>query len=338
MQQWPMDQLKAMRVFRQVVDADSFAAAARALDMAPAVVTRQIAHLESRLGVRLLNRTTRRLALTAAGAAYLERVRAILHDVDEAEASAVESTQQTRGHLRLLAPPAIVVHQLARHLPRFHAAQPLVTLEIVSPGPVATVDDQYDITLLMGREVPDADFVARRLARAEVILCASPHYLDRNGRPRHPGELGALEVILPPLTHLQRGGLTFFAAASADDVAAQTFTLPSPRRAPLSTTHLDTMYAAAVAGVGVAALPSYVIGNALVRQRLECVLPQWRLSSTTLWAAMPSRQHLPARTRAFLDFLLQVFGGEDRDPWLAASGFEAMRPGFDSGAGDVAST
>ena len=100
----------------------------------------------------------------------------------------------------------------------------------------------------------------------------------------------------------------------------RTYTALPVRRPALSTSHIDTMYAAALAGLGVAGLPSFVIEDALMEHALERVLPSWRLFSLTLWAAMPTRKHVPARTRVFLDFLLQVFGGEDRDPWLAAAG------------------
>ena len=114
-----MDQLKAMRVFARVIDEGSFAKAARAMDLAPAVVTRLVAELEEHLGARLINRTTRRLALTDIGESYLERTRGILADLDEAEALASASTAEPRGHLRVLVPPGFAVHQLAKHLPRF---------------------------------------------------------------------------------------------------------------------------------------------------------------------------------------------------------------------------
>src|ERR1700754_4216630 len=116
-----MDQLRAMRVFSRVIDAGGFAKAANALDIAPAVATRLVADLEEHLGARLINRTTRRLALTDIGEMYLERARQILSDVEEAESLARSAGSDPRGHLRVLAPPAFAVHQLAKHLPRFHA-------------------------------------------------------------------------------------------------------------------------------------------------------------------------------------------------------------------------
>jgi DNA-binding transcriptional LysR family regulator len=320
-----MDQLRAMKVFARVVDEGGFAKAARALDMAPPVVTRIVAELEAHLSARLLNRTTRSLALTEVGEAYLDKVRAILVEVEESEALADESTREPRGHLRVLCPPAVAVHQLAKHLPRFCAQFPQITLELHSPGPVETLDESFDVTLIAARGPLQGDFVARRLALSEVITCASPEYLDRRGRPLHPRELALHEALIPPISELQRG-LTFSRGMPGDGGndtrGGETFTVVPPRRSSLSSAHIDTMYAAALAGLGVAGLPSFVIEDALMEHALERVLPGWRLFSTTLWAAMPTRQHVPARTRAFVDFLLQVFGGEDRDPWLAAAGCE----------------
>lgn len=320
-----MDQLRAMKVFSRVVDEGGFAKAARALDMAPPVVTRMVAELETHLGARLLNRTTRSIALTEVGEAYLEKVRAILIEVEEAEALASEATTEPRGNVRVLCPPAVAVHQLAKHLPRFRAAYPQVTIEITAPGPVETLDESYDITILSARGALQGDFVARRLARSEVVLCASPEYLDHRGRPSHPSELVGHDAIMPPVSELQRG-LTFVSGQWGDDEpGGETYTVVIPGRPMLATTHIDTMYAAALAGLGVAGLPSFVVEDALLEHALERMLPEWRLFDTVLWAALPTRKHVPARTRALLDFMLETFGGEDRDPWLAAAGCETAR-------------
>lgn len=317
-----MDSLRAMRVFARVIDEGSFAGAARALDLAPAVVTRLVAELEEHLGARLMNRTTRRIALTEIGEAYLERVRRILADVDEAEALAHAAVAEPRGPVRLLMPPALAVHQLAKHLPRFRARYPLVTVEIVATGPVETVDDSFDLSIMVLRKPPDGHFIARRLARTEVITCASAAYLDRRGRPQHPRELVGHDALIPPISDVQRGML-FYRGGSGEDGADALETFHAvPRCGALSTIHTDINYAAALAGLGIAGLPSFVVADALISHALERVLPEWRLFSSTLWVGMPTRHHLPARTRAMLDFLLEVFGGEDRDPWLAAAGCE----------------
>ena len=244
-----MDQLRAMRVLTQVADAGSFAAAARALDM------------------------------------------------------------------------ALAVHQLAKHLGAFRRQYPQVTVELHSPGPVEAMDPAFDLTILSSRgPLPDGDFIARRLARTEVVLCASPEYLDARGRPEHPRDLEQHDTLLPPISELQRG-ITFFTgatgAAGPGDAPSESVTL-IPQRPVLSTSHIDTTYAGALHGLGIAGLPSFVLEDALLEHALERVLPAWRLFSL----AMPSRKHLPARTRVFLDFLIDLFGGEDSDPWLLAAGCE----------------
>jgi DNA-binding transcriptional LysR family regulator len=175
-----------MRVFVRVIDEGSFAVAARALNVSPAVVTRLVADLEEHLGARLVNRTTRRLALTDIGESYFERVRQILAEVEDAEALASVSTVEARGHVRVLCSPAFSVHQLAKHLPAFRARHPKVSVELTVPDPIETVDDNFDVTILIeGRQPLDGSFIARRLARSEVIACAAPEYLRRSWRRTH---------------------------------------------------------------------------------------------------------------------------------------------------------
>ena len=292
-----------------------------------AIQSVDVAELEDHLGARLINRTTRKLALTDVGAEYLKRARQILADVEEAQALASSATKEAKGLVRVLVPPAIAVHQLSKHLPDFHARHPHVTLELYSPPRVNTVDDEYDITILLEREALKGEFVARRLARTEVILCASPAYLDARGRPEHPRDLPKHDVVLPPASALPGKIELRRTTASLNGSVDEVFEMDPPaRRAVLSTGHTDTIYAAALHGLGVAGLPSFVIEDALQEVGLERILPEWRMYSFTIWAAMPTRKYVPARTRAFLDFLLEIFGGEDADPWLAAAGCPTQTP------------
>jgi DNA-binding transcriptional LysR family regulator len=304
-----------MRVFARVVDEGSFVAAGRKLDLSAAVVTRLVADLEKHLGARLMNRTTRHLSLTDTGEAYLARIRHLLTELDEVEGLASASNTEPRGHLRVLCTPAFAVHQLAKHLKAFRDRFPLVSIELTVAGPSGTVDDDFDVTILTeGRRPLDGAFVARRLARSEVIICAAPEYLDQRGRPTHPSELAGHEIMVP--SFLREITLQTLATAAKP---AETFSMDRPTTG-LSTLHTDTIYAAALAGMGITGLPSFVAADALLESALERVLPQWRLDSMTLYAGMPTRKHIPARTRAFVDFLVETFGGEDRDPWLMAAG------------------
>lgn len=312
-----MDRLHSMQVFCRVIDCQGFAAAARDLNLSPSVVTRLVADLEAHLGARLLNRTTRRLVLTDAGELYLGQVRRILADIQEAEASVRTAATSLRGHLKVLASPAFAAHQLARHLVGFRQRHPGLTIALAAPGMVETLDESFDLSLITTGEAPlDGPFVARRLACSRVILCATPAYMAQHGRPSRPQDLGRHELMVPDEVReitLRPDPLAQGAAAT------ESFTLSS-QQAPLSTTHMDMAYAAALAGLGVAVLPSYVVANALADGRLERVLPGWYFFKVMIYAAMPTRKHVPAKTRAFLDYLLEVFDGSERDPWLDAPG------------------
>lgn len=308
-----------MRVFAKVIDEGSFAGAARALDLSPAVVTRLVADLEAHLGARLIHRTTRRLALTDVGETYLERVRQILAEVEEAEALASSLVAEPKGHLRILVPASFAVHQLAKHLPTFRAQYPKVTVDLTAAGPLESADEGYDITILIvGPRPLDGDFVARRLATTDVVACAAPSYLDRHGRPTRPEELVHHECLVPNLPSAPR----VWRFEQCPGRARSPQAVEIEPRAALTTSHVDTLYAAALAGLGVVGLPSFIVEDALLEHALERILPEWRIMTLTIYAAMPSRKYVPARTRAFMDFLIATFAAEDRDPWLAAAGCE----------------
>jgi DNA-binding transcriptional LysR family regulator len=315
-----MDHLKSMRIFVRILEEGGLASAARALDLAPAVVTRALSDLEAHLGVRLINRTTRRLALTEIGEQYLERTRATLADIDATEALVSSAHSEPRGTVRLRAPTSFAIHQLAKHLPKFHALFPNVTVDVSTFGAVGDLDENHDITILWRHRALEGDFIARRLARSEVILCAAPDYLDRRGRPLHPCELADHAVLLPPATLGRQGELTFYRDSRTGELAdAEVFVFKDKARAPMTTLNADLTYAGSLAGLGICSLPSFVVEDAVLDQALEHVLPEWRLCDATLWACMPSRKHVPTRTRALLEFLVDAFGGSEHDPWLAAA-------------------
>lgn len=319
-----MDQLRSLRVFTQVVAEGSFAGAARVLDMAPAGVTRAIADLETHLGARLLQRTTRSLALTAIGEAYLQRARDVLAELDDADAAAGAQTLLPEGNLKVLCPPAFAVHQLAKHLPAFRQLYPGMTLELAAPGPVEAADDGHDVSILsLGAQPLQGDFVARTLAHSSFVLCAAPAYLARRGCPMEPDDLLRHDGVVPAVSAVRRELTLYRQHTGGDaDVDAEssphkvTLTLPRPA---LSTGQIDMMLAAALAGLGLSGLPSFVAAEALRTGQLVRVLPDWRGATLRLYVAMPVRRHVPARTRVFADFLVRTFGGEPVDPWLEAT-------------------
>jgi DNA-binding transcriptional LysR family regulator len=321
-----MDRLTSMRVFAKVVERGSLASAARDLDLSPAVVTRLLADLEAHLNARLLNRTTRRLALTEVGEAYLERVKQILAEIDEAEALANASVREPRGELRLLMPAPFAAHQFAKHLPRFLARYPKVTVDLeVRPGAGALEgpDEGADITVLIvgTHRKLNGDFVARLLARTEVVICATPEYLDKRGRPTHPSELAQHENLVPVLPNVPREW-SFYRTDEPDGEP-----VVMQAHGTLLTNHVDTLFAAALHGMGLVGLPAFMLEDALLEGVLERVLHDWRLMAFDIYAAMPSRKYLPARTRVMLDYMVETFGGEASDPWLRSAGCESAGMG-----------
>lgn len=172
-----MDRLQAMKVFDRVVEEGSFAAAARAMDMSPPVVTRMVAELEQHLGTRLLQRTTRKLALTDAGETYLQRVRAILGEIEDAEAAA--SMRDLKGALRIVTTPALATHFLAPMVALWHAEYPKLMLDVIIDTLASDRVDEFDVTIMIASDDFDANIVARPLLHGEAIVVASPGYLKR---------------------------------------------------------------------------------------------------------------------------------------------------------------
>jgi len=310
-----MDQLRSLRVFAQVIAEGSFAGAARALDIAPAVVTRAVSDLENHLGVRLLNRTTRSLALTEIGQDYLERARRVLGELDNADALASSVKSAPRGNLRILCPPAFATHQLVKRLPDFCQRYPGIQLELSAPGPVAAADENFDVSILsIGQQPLQGDFVIRPLASSTFVICASPGYLERCGRPVQPNDLILHDGLLADVAAVRRVLTLFREEQCTGEPSRQVLNL-ALHPPVLSTSQLDVLYCAALAGMGVTGLPTFMVNNALRDGLLERVLPDWNGGALQLYAAMPSRKHVPTRTRVFMDFLIEIFGGNQKDPW-----------------------
>ncbi|MCR5864433.1 LysR family transcriptional regulator [Aquincola sp. J276] len=301
-----MDQLRAMRTFVEVAERGAFAAAARALDLDPSAVTRQVAELEGLLGARLLVRSTRRVALTPIGQAYLQRVRTILREVDEAAALASHGQHALQGCVRLIAPALFASRQLMPRLARLQARHPGLAVALET-GPVATACEDHDISIVVQAGPLDGRFVAHRLAGAGLLLCASPGYLQRHGRPLHPGELARHPLLLAELPRRPRGLRLSHASGAAVEVPAAA--------APLHTSQPALCHAGALAGLGIAALPSFAVQEELSQGRLEQVVPDWRLPGLAVHACLPSRRQVPAVVRAMLDFLRAEFPGGTHDAW-----------------------
>ncbi len=292
-----------MRVFQRVVDDGGFAAAARSLDMSPATVTRLFGDLEQHLGARLMQRTTRKMALTEAGEVYLLRVRSILGEIDDAEAAVATNNQELAGTIYVLASPVLASYYLAPQVARWRMRHPKVTLDIaIDPFPETRVDE-FDITFMAMDEGYDANVVARPLARTDWILCAAPAYLKRAGTPLQPGDLAQHDYLKFPWQRGRGNGARRLKLRPLDGVAdAVEVDMP----VALQSDSYDVLYRATLDGAGIAVLSRMLVAQKLKSGELVQVLPEWLFGHLTVFAAVPSRKLIPARTRALLAFLSEL--------------------------------
>lgn len=292
-----MDRLDSMRAFQKVVDEGGFAAAARSMDISPAVVTRLVADLESHMGTRLLHRTTRRVSLTQAGESYLIRLRGILQDLDEVHSSISAQTHELPGILRILMPPAIATYALAPMIAEFCRSYPKVELHVEVDSHDDLPFENYDLTLVPTVDAFGGDVIARRISTSEAILVCSREYLKKRGLPRVPADLASHELLgLKAPGHLQRVWRLI-------DSKNQDKTLDVDVAPSLWINHVETLMRAAIDGAGISSVVSDVVAPHLASGELVRVLPSWITGRFSLYAVLPSRKFLPERTRAFLDFI-----------------------------------
>ncbi|HEY0858642.1 MAG TPA: LysR substrate-binding domain-containing protein [Albitalea sp.] len=294
-----MDRLQSMRVFQQVVDEGGFAAAARKLDLSPAAVTRLVSDLEGHLGVRLLQRTTRRLSLTQAGETYLERLRTILAEIDDAHAVVQSESTSMQGTVRVLAPPVAAAHTLAPAAVAFQRLHAGVHVEIhVEDTPDPAVHE-YDLAVLIGSADIDQDVIARPVILSQAVLCAAPGYLKRHGLPKRPEDLLHQHRCLRLRKPGVRLGPLRLLDPTKDDEAVELDV-----QTVLTANHTDTLLRATLEGGGISSQPLDLLAPLLKSGQVQRVLAPWITARLTLVAVVPSRKYMPARTRAFLDFLV----------------------------------
>ncbi|MGE0348936.1 LysR family transcriptional regulator [Hydrogenophaga sp.] len=294
-----MDRLASMRAFQKVIDEGGFAAAARALDMSPAVITRLVADLEDHLGTRLLHRTTRRVSLTDAGESYLDRVRVILQDLDEAHALVSSQTSDLAGVLRLLAPPVLATHVLAPLVSGFRQAYPKILLDIDVESHREPPIQDYDITLMGANASFDANVVARKVLSSVTVLLASPDYLQRRGTPARPEDLAQHDCLrFKPAGGRTRGWRLLHEHETERFVDIEV-------QPVLWANHTDTLMHAALDGAGITATTIELAAPLIQNGDLVRVLNPWITDRLTMYAALPSRKFMPRRTEVFLDYLIQ---------------------------------
>ena len=293
-----MDKLRSMMVFEQVVAENGFSAAARKLDISPATVTRIVGALEDHLGVRLLQRTTRRHALTPAGEAYLDRVRGILADLEVAEDVARSHALEMSGCIRESSLPGMATHLVAPAIAEFRRQHPKVTIELRSDVLASHAIEANDITLLTDQFVVPAEMVVRRIVETTSILCAAPGYLRRHGEPHLPQDLQQHAVVRLILPDIASGPLRLI---HETDPRREEAVSVSP---VLNCNDHEAVLRSTLDGAGISSQALQVAAPMLRTGQLQRVLAPWIAERFTLTAAFASRRHLPTRIRAFLDHLI----------------------------------
>jgi DNA-binding transcriptional LysR family regulator len=304
-----MDRFTAMQVFARVVEDGSFAKAADRLGISTSACSRHIAELEAHLDVRLLNRTTRRLSLTESGQAFYERCVQVLTDLAEAEQAAAMSTTRPRGTLKLSCGISFGVRHIARLVGAFAARHPEVRFDVqLSDRFVDLVEEGFDLAIRIG-ESPTQNLIARKLGETRLVPCAAPVYLREHGAPVTPADL-AQHACLTYEYLPQRSNWRFQDRAGGEHTVRVA--------GPVHANNADLLAAAAVEGIGIAMEPDFVVGADLAAGRLVRILADYVPAPTSIYAVYPSRRHLSAKVRAFVDFLAERFA--------AVGGVPASRP------------
>ena len=289
-------------MFRHVAELGSFAEAARRLRLSPPAISKHVAELEARLGVRLINRTTRRLHLTEAGTAYLESVRRILDELEEADRALGPLTTDPIGTLKITAPTSVTLMRLSARLPEFLASYPEVSLDLhLDDRRVDLLRDGYDLGLRGSDNLEDSSLIARRLTTLHHVLVAAPSYWAARGRPTHPGELVGHECVR----------FTLSGHADLWEFRRNGRVERVPVRGRYSVASSLSVRDALLAGFGASLVPRIYVETDLGSGRLEAVLEDWDMVETVLYAVYPSRRHLAPKLRVFLDFLADVFRDGD---------------------------
>jgi DNA-binding transcriptional LysR family regulator len=302
-----VDRFQALRVFSQVVESGSFSAAADRLGLSTTAASRHVADLEAHLQTRLLNRTTRRVSLTETGRAFYERAVQVLGDLEEAEQEASRAAVVPRGTIKLTTSVNFGVRHVAPAIAAFLAAHPGVRFDVsLSDRVVDLVEEGFDLAVRLG--MPGSDnVVARTLGETRLVPCASPAYLQAHGAPQVPEDLArhncfTYEYVRP------RNLWRFLDASGAERTVRVSGSLHSNNG--------DLLAEAAAQGAGIVFEPAFIVGPDVRAGRLVPLLQEFVAPPIPIYAVYPSRKHLSAKVRAFVDFLLERFA--QAQDWSAA--------------------
>lgn len=300
------DRLNGMRIFAQVVDAKSFTAAAGKLGMSKSLVSRHVSALERSLAVKLLNRSTRKLSLTEAGAIFYEHCARIVQEAALAEQRLNKTQSELAGLVKVTAIPAFAVRHLLPALPDFYRQYPQIQVQLSCSNQSLDLGEAgFDLGIRISFK-PDPNLIARKLATNRSVLCATPAYLKQHGSPRRIDDLRKHECVLfSPLT--SRRGWTFMRDKRKISI---------PVSGMFETDEMDAVRAAVVSNLGIGILPLYMVSDALRQGQLVPLLRTYQVipESAIYLVYLPNRT-LPSRVRALIDFLAERFG--TTPPWEA---------------------
>ena len=290
-----MDRLDAMQLFVRVAELGSFAAAAQQIGVARSVVTRQIAGLEAHLGIKLMARSTRRLTLTSAGTAYLEKCRVILNLVEAAETGVAEERQTPRGSIRVSLPLSYGLKRLAPLLLDFTRRYPEVVLDMdYSDRRINLIEEGIDLAIRITRRLEAGD-VARRIGSSRMLVLAAPDYLSRHGTPRQPGEL-AHHVCL---------GYTNAGSAMAWQFIVDGQLESFHVRSRLNANNGEVLTEAAAQGLGITCQPDFIAEGFVASGRVVEIMADFPTPELGIYAVLPSNRHVPHRVRVLMDYLAE---------------------------------
>lgn len=295
-----MDRFTALRVFRAVVELGSFAAASRKLGLSPAAVSKNVSELEAHLSSRLINRTTRRMSLTEAGALYFERVVRVLDDLGDADDTLRASQDTPAGLLRVSAPMTVTLVGLSSAIPKFLDRYPDLSLDLnLDDRRVNLVEEGFDLALRGSDNLEDSGLIARKLTTMDHVLCAAPSYFRTHGWPEQPKDLAQHNCI--------QFSLSDHSAKWSFRSGSRIETVPVRGRYQVSSSL--AVRDALRAGFGLSLIPRMYVEEDLAAGRLCAALDGWSPNETSLYAVYPSRRYVLSKVRVFLDFLIEELGG-----------------------------
>ena len=308
-----MDKLKQMETFASVATRGSLTAAARAEGVAPAIIGRRLDALESRLGVKLMVRTTRRITLTHEGSAFLEDCQRLLVDFANAEASVSAGGVKASGHLRLTAPAGFGRRHVAPLVPRFRELHTEVTISLnLSDRVVDVAGEAYDCAVRVG-DLPDSSLVSVRLADNRRLCVATPRFLQQHGRPEVPADLARFDCLTLSSDASQTRGWAFSVPSPGTGAGAEKETAIVHLRpgGPLDCSDGQVLHEWCLAGYGIAWRSTWEVEQDIAAGRLETVLDGFSAPPNGIYAVFPQRKHLALRVRLWIDFLKHHYAQTD---------------------------